>query len=293
MSTYGEQAIDVHEYVNSNLVQKSDIVAIEEPMEIRIVFGPASKRTGKSLAITMRTPGHDFDLAAGFLRTEGIVQSSEQIEQIEYCGPIQPGKSHPNTVRVYLRSGLDVDYKMLQRHFYTTSSCGVCGKASLDALTAQGVQPIHENQFMRYSAHLIRSLPDRLRADQTLFARTGGIHAAGLIEESGELISVREDVGRHNALDKLIGHQMLAEVPYSGAKGIVVSGRASFELLQKALVFGSELFVSVGAPSSLAVELAERNNITLVGFASANRFNIYANQKRVVCRLTRSDWESG
>ncbi len=276
-----EKSVPVSQATSSGFESRPDVVAVEEPMEIRVVFGPPEKRRSKSLSITMRTPGNDFELAAGFLFTEGVITAGNQIDRFEFCGPVPEGRDEGNIVSVELAPNLNVDVSKLQRHFYTTSSCGICGKASLDAIQAQGLTPIASNH-VSVEAAIIRSLPERLRSSQAVFDRTGGLHAAGLFDVTGELISIREDVGRHNALDKLIGEQLLAgNVPLT-ERLIVVSGRASFELMQKTLVAAVPILVAVGAPSSLAVELANEFNLTLIGFASASRFNIYAAGQRVV-----------
>lgn len=256
-----------------------DTLAVEEPMEVRIVFGPAEKRTGKSLAITMRTPDHDFELAAGFLFCENIVAKPSDIKSMDLVGPIAPGRNKPNIVRVELEEDVAVKIQDLQRHFYTTSSCGICGKASLDALDAMSLRPVESK--VRLSAETIHQLPDILRSKQQVFRNTGGIHAAGLFNNQGELICLREDVGRHNALDKLIGRQLLDDKLPLANMAAVVSGRASFELLQKTLSASLPILVAVGAPSSLAVMLAERFGVTLIGFTSTNRFNIYSHPGRI------------
>ena len=259
---------------------RQDVVAVEEPMEIRVVSGPLEKRKGKSLSITMRTPGNDPELAIGFLFAEGIIDSQSQIEHVEHCGPTAEGQQAPNTVRVELKPEVDFDARRFQRHFYATSSCGVCGKASLEALEYQNLQPVESE--LRVLHRTVLQLPGRLREQQTSFANTGGIHAAGLFDADGKLLSIREDVGRHNAMDKLIGKQFLnGSLPLNNHV-VVVSGRASFELLQKALAAGISIFIAVGAPSSLAIELAEQYAITLVGFASQNRFNIYCGRERLL-----------
>ena len=276
-----EKSVPVSQATATGFESRLDVVAVEEPMEIRIVFGPADKRRSKSISITMRTPGNDFELAAGFLFAEGVVAEGRQIARFEFCGPVAEGRSEGNIVSVELTSDVEIDISRLQRHFYTTSSCGICGKASLEAIQAQGLTSIESNQDT-VEASIIRSLPASLRSSQDVFERTGGLHAAGLFTLHGELISIREDVGRHNALDKLIGEQLLAGSLPMTERMIVVSGRTSFELMQKALTASVPIMVAVGAPSSLAVELATEFNLTLIGFASASRFNIYSAGHRVV-----------
>lgn len=260
--------------------EREDCLAVEEPMEIRIVFGPPERRTGRSLSITMRTPDHDFELAAGFLFTEGVVNRAEQILGFEFCGEIAEGRQRPNIVRVELDSQLNVQIQNLQRHFYTTSSCGICGKGSLEAIRSGGIKPVDSPLAVR--SETVYQLSDRLREAQSVFQQTGGIHAAGLFNQSGELITQREDVGRHNALDKLIGNQLLEGQLPLHQHILVVSGRSSFELVQKAAAAQFPVMVSVGAPSSLAVELADEFGITLIGFASRERFNVYTHSHRML-----------
>lgn len=265
-----------------------DRVAAEEPLEIRIVFGPAEKRKSKSLSITMRTPGHDFELAVGFLLSENVIQSANQIESMRHVGPTPRSENdgHGNTLEVELAASVDFSPAQLQRHFYMTSSCGVCGKASIEAVMEQGFEAIQIKTIV--AAGTITSLPESLRKKQEVFDSTGGLHAAGLFTEDGEMIVLREDVGRHNAVDKLVGSQLMAAnlTPESKGKILLVSGRASFELVQKALTASFEMLVAVGAPSSLAVELAASFNLTLIGFASTKRFNVYSGFERVRFRST-------
>lgn len=259
--------------------ERVDRLVIEEPMEIRLLFGPEEKRIVRSLSVTMRTPGEDEELAAGFLLTEGILSSPEQIERIEARGVDDRGQATGNTIRVALRPDVEVDFAKLQRHFYTSSSCGVCGKASLEMLQLRGARPVETN--WQISAEAIRQLPDRLRAAQPTFELTGGLHAAGLFDSSGQLQGVREDVGRHNAVDKLFGRAFLDRRVPLEQFGLVISGRVSFEIMQKALAARVPVIVAVGAPTSLAVELAVQYGLTLVGFTSAKRMNVYAGGARV------------
>lgn len=257
-----------------------DVVATEEPLEVRLAYSrPDGGRAEKSISVTMRTPGHDGELAVGFLYTEGIIRSKEDVESVAPCGPPAPN-GLINVVRVELAANVDVALDRLERHFYTSSSCGVCGKSSLDAVAVQGHYDLEDVEF-QVSGEQLGALPDALRARQTVFERTGGLHASGLFDVAGQMVAVREDVGRHNALDKLIGQALLAdELPLS-AFGIVVSGRASFELMQKAMMAGVPLLAAVGAPSSLAVELAEEFGMTLIGFLKRNKLNVYTRPDRV------------
>jgi FdhD protein len=255
--------------VSDEIAQAIDTLAVEEPLEIRIGSG----KDHRAVSITMRTPGADAELAAGFLFTEGILESPDQIEQIKHCGKLP---NNQNTIRVDLTENTTVDFKKLERNFYTTSSCGVCGKSSLEALTVAGAKKISTADIPHIPTEIIKFLPETLRRNQTVFAETGGLHAAGLFDPAGNLIDLKEDVGRHNAVDKLIGAQFLAgRLPLAG-KILFLSGRASFELVQKAVMAQIPVVCAVGAPSSLAVEAAKDFNLTLLGFVREKRFNIYS-----------------
>ena len=254
-----------------------DDLAVEEPLEIQIGYKENGISVTKNISVTMRTPGNDFELAAGFLFTEGLISDPQNIKEIKYCSPLAKGAKARNEVLIDLREGVKFDLSKLERHFYTSSSCGVCGKSSIHAVTVNNKfsSPKKTESGPFVSAETIYSLPDKLRSSQGLFASTGGIHATGLFSASGELELLKEDVGRHNAMDKMIGASLLAgKIPLSDHIGMV-SGRASFELLQKASLAGIPIVAAVGAPSSLALELAEEFNITLLGFVSQSRFNIY------------------
>jgi FdhD protein len=277
--------IDVRRIVAGESSEVEDVLAVEEPLEIRLGFQDG---THKAISITMRTPGDDGELAVGFLFTEGIIHTPKKIKQIRHCG-LKIGRAegtvdraaalNSNTIRVDL-SETDVDLKKLERHFYTSSSCGVCGKSSIEALRSQA--EILPNSKFVVGEKMIHRLPTLLRESQDVFERTGGLHASALFSIDGSLDIVREDVGRHNALDKVIGAKFLAaEMPLS-EKILLVSGRASFELVQKALMAGISILAAVGAPSSLAVELAKEYNMTLVGFVRDERFNIYAGPERII-----------
>jgi len=252
----------------------SDELATEEPLEIRLVSPQ------KTVAVTMRTPGADFELAAGFLYSEGVVKEREDINRISYCIDAKvDGEQRYNIVNVELREGLNLDLQPLERHFFTTSACGVCGKASLEALRSQGYSVIPKG--LEVPLDVIYSLPEQLRNAQRVFSTTGGLHAAALFNAGGELLAVREDVGRHNALDKLVGWALLSdELPLSD-RIVMVSGRSSFEIVQKCLVAGVPIICAVSAPSSLAVELAKEFGITLVGFLRGERFNVYSGKERL------------
>lgn len=262
----------------NNLHQSiTDTLAVEEPLEIRLGITENGKIVHKAVSITMRTPGNDFELAAGFLFTEGILQNTDQIKAIKHCGKFP---NNQNTVRLDLTENAEVNIEKLARNFYTTSSCGVCGKTSLEALTVAGAEKIDENISLRVSAEVIHALPEKLIENQTVFGATGGLHAAALFDISGNLIELREDVGRHNAVDKLIGAKFLENALPLGDKILFLSGRASFELVQKAVMAKIPIICAVGAPSSLAVEAAKDFNITLLGFVRDERFNIYSGEHR-------------
>ena len=257
-----------------------DLVATEEPFEIRLGYSRRDgSRAEEPVSVTMRTPGHDEDLAVGFLFTEGIIRSRSDVR-----GVVERGRSGAdgliNVVRVELNDGVPVDFKRLERNFYMTSSCGVCGKASIEAVAVQGQYDVGSVDFRMDGAALGR-LPAALKTQQAVFEQTGGLHASGLFDAAGTILALREDVGRHNALDKLIGHALMhGDVPLHG-RGVIVSGRASFELMQKAKMAGVPLVAAVGAPSSLAVELAREFGITLVGFLKPDRFNVYSRPDRI------------
>jgi len=276
----GSFAIDINKIRKGQRSPQADSVAVEEPLEIRLGFSTPEGRTTRSISITMRTPGADEELAAGFLFTEAIIHSADDIVSIEPCGPAAPDSGNHNVIRVELKTGVEVDLGRLQRHFYTTSSCGVCGKASLDALRVTGQKPMTDTA-VTFSEDVLIAMPDRLRSEQTTFEETGGLHAAGAFDTDGNLVTCMEDVGRHNAVDKVIGRLLLDGKLPADTLGMMVSGRASFELMQKTLVAGMPLLAAVSAPSSLTVQLAHEFNMTLVGFLRGENFNIYSGDERI------------
>ncbi|MFE1797625.1 formate dehydrogenase accessory sulfurtransferase FdhD [Streptomyces sp. NPDC059517] len=258
---------------------RPDTLVAEEPLEIRL--------NGKPLAITMRTPGDDFALAAGFLVSEGVLGAADELQNIVYCaGATVDGSNTYNIVDVRTAPGVVIPDITLERNVYTTSSCGLCGKASLDAVRTTARWTIDDTHGdttppVRLGPELLASLPDRLRAAQRVFDRTGGLHAAALFTEDGELVDIREDVGRHNAVDKLVGRALQnGSLPLSRTV-LLVSGRASFELAQKAVMAGIPVLAAVSAPSSLAVDLAAESNLTLVGFLRGTSMNVYAGEHRI------------
>ncbi|MDQ3713980.1 MAG: formate dehydrogenase accessory sulfurtransferase FdhD [Acidobacteriota bacterium] len=273
-----ELKIIVHRFAANNLIKTdTDTLAVEEPLEIRLGLTENGKLVHKAVSITMRTPGDDFELAAGFLFTEAILQSKNQIADIKHCGKFP---AQHNTVRIDLQENTRINLKRLERNFYTTSSCGVCGKTSIEAL-ATGAKAIRRKDFPQVSAETIHELPEKLRQAQTVFDKTGGLHAAALFGTDGSLVDSREDVGRHNAVDKLVGARFLADKLPLADNILFLSGRASFELLQKAVMAQIPIVCAVGAPSSLAVEAAKNFNVTLLGFVRDGRFNVYSGIERV------------
>lgn len=264
----------VERWSGSGVLQDQDLLTVEEALAIRLVYGATHQRTRKTISVTMRTPGNDLDLAIGFLFAEGLVRCPEDVQSMHHCGPPAGPLRIRNVVRVELRPEEKIDPAGLERNFLSTSSCGVCGKASLEALPA-----LHHTRLpdgFVVAASIIHELPDMLRHSQTVFDSTGGLHAAALFDRYGRLYDVKEDVGRHNALDKLVGRQFLDGMVPLYDRVLLVSGRVGYELLQKATAAGIPILAAVGAPSSLAVDLAREANITLVGFVRDRRFNIYS-----------------
>jgi FdhD protein len=279
-------AVRVCRISHSGSTLEPDLLAVEEPLEVRLGHDADGRRVHVPVSVTMRTPGHDHELAVGFLYSEGILVAPEQVAGVRACGM-------GNVVRVDLAADVGVDLSRLQRHFYTSSSCGVCGKASLEAVQVCARHRLAEGRPV-VDGEVIHHLPEALRAAQTVFDRTGGLHAAALFTTQGELLCLREDVGRHNALDKLIGAQFLAGRTPLSEDVLLVSGRASFELVQKAAVAGIPVLAAVGAPSSLAVSLAREYGLTVIGFVRQDRFNIYTGAERIrPPHPTLSPWGEG
>lgn len=272
--------IDISKVSGAQREITSDSVAVEEPLEIQLSSPTARGCAAKSISITMRTPGDDIELALGFLFTEAIITGADQVRLAAAVGQTAPGSDLRNTIRVELEPEVEVDLARLQRHFYTTSSCGVCGKASLDALRVSGQKSLH-GQKTSFRREVVVAMPDKLRAQQDLFSKTGGLHAAAAFNQDGDIIVLKEDVGRHNAVDKVIGWLLKNGRLPAGELALLVSGRASFELVQKTLVAGIPLLAAVSAPSSLAVQLAQEFDITLIGFLREETFNIYAAAERI------------
>ena len=259
---------EIYKFKDNKVSVLRDKVAVEEPLEIGIT---AHGQMKKNISVTMRTPGNDTELAMGFLFTEGIILDSNQIKDVQ-CDE--------NKVNITLLESVHIDFRKLERHFYTTSSCGICGKSSIDSIRTE-CQFDYDAYAMSITPQIILSLTSRVREEQNVFEQTGGLHACALFDMEGLLIRVFEDVGRHNALDKLIGDAFLKNELPLNKHLLLLSGRASFELIQKSAMAGIRFILSVGAPSSLAVELADEFGLTLIGFLSDKRFNIYSGHHRV------------
>lgn len=268
---------DIQQINSQSSELKRDLLAQEEPLEIKLGFGKKENRQQKSLAVTMRTPGHDQELALGFLLGEGILSEPGEITYINYCKDSE-GKLSENVIRVELSETIHIDWGKFQRHFYSNSSCGICGKASIESLEQICPKPISEN--FQINSELIHGLGDKMREAQLVFEHTGGLHAAAIFNGDGQLLLMREDVGRHNAVDKLIGACRLKNLELNKSL-LMLSGRISFELVQKALMANIPIVTAIGAPSSLAVETAKNFNMTLLGFTRNNRFNLYSGSERV------------
>lgn len=269
------EPVEIVRYDNGKLISVSDLVSVEEPLGIRLKFHDGNSVTTKDISITMRTPGNDIELALGFLFTEGIIRKIDDVSDISQI------ESADNTwVEIVLGPDITLNLDKLERHFYTTSSCGVCGKSSIEAVH-QACTVIFPQKKWKISHQILQSLPEKLRKSQNNFEYSGGNHACGLFDLNGELATLREDVGRHNALDKLIGWAMKNDELPLFKSILLLSGRASFELIQKAAMAGIRMVCAIGAPSSLAVELAEEFDITLVGFLKENRFNVYTGEDRI------------
>ncbi|MEO5998556.1 MAG: formate dehydrogenase accessory sulfurtransferase FdhD [Chitinophagaceae bacterium] len=271
-STVGH--VEIRKMDSDKFVDSEDQLAIEEPLEIQLSYHAEGERIIKNISVTMRTPGNDEELAVGFLFTEGIIQNSNQVEAIK-TDPFQE-----NTLLVSLFDDVEPVLQKTERNFYTTSSCGVCGKSSIDAIRTVSVFRNEEDEIC-LPAELFYGLPDKIKKQQHLFESTGGLHAATLFDLDGNFVRLREDVGRHNALDKLIGEALLGYRLPLHTSILLLSGRASFELVQKSIMAGIKIIAAVGAPSSLAVHLAKEAGITLIGFLRKERFNIYSAWQRV------------
>lgn len=259
----------------------SDILSVEEPLEIRISYGPKAERVQKNISVTMRTPGNDLELAIGFLFTEGIISSCHDVADVYHAG-MECSSQKKNIVQVELAENFIPHLVQSDRNFYTTSSCGVCGKGSIQSIRTVSPFCDLDKPQLNLTTDILYKLPGKLQSAQSDFAATGGIHASGLFTIEGDLVLMREDVGRHNALDKLIGNALVSNTLPLNQHILLLSGRASFELIQKAAMAGISVVAAIGAPSSLAVELAMEFDITLLGFLKENRFNIYYLSDRIL-----------
>lgn len=275
---YGIKSFEVKKFNQKGIIETPDLVVIEEPLEIRLGFGSAEDRQQKSISVTMRTPtGHDFELALGFLFTEGIIASFDDILSIHYC--TDAGRqAEQNIVRVELKPHIDVDFQSLERNFYATSSCGICGKASIQAIEQKC--PILPKTDFKVSVEFVKTLSKLLEMNQVFFKYTGGLHAAMILNKAGAEV-LREDIGRHNALDKVIGSALQQNLLPLSESILIMSSRASFELIQKAAMAGISIMACVGSPSSLAIETAKSLGITLIGFLREESFNLYTHTDRI------------
>ena len=271
----------VLKFISNKFENFEDLISIEEPLEISLKFKENNEWVTQNLSITMRTPGNDEDLVRGFLFNEQIVQNIKDIESIESYGELVGQYNIKNKILATLNNSENVNISKIKRDFLTNSSCGVCGKSSLDALEIIKKDKTDSNE-PKISKEVIVSSPNTLRSNQSEFSKTGGIHASGLFDIDGELINLREDVGRHNALDKLIGSSMINDQIEPKNQFITCSGRLNFELVQKVLMTNIGIMVGVGAPTSLAIDLANKFDMTLIGFVKKDSFNIYTNNKKVI-----------
>lgn len=256
-----------------------DVLAVEEPLEIRINYLSENQRIERPLSVTMRTPGHDLELSLGFLFSEGIINHYDEVKSIRHCESVKKASEKENVVKVVLHDHVQLNKDTFNRNFYTTSSCGVCGKSSIEAVEVEC--PISSSP-LKMSSVVVKQLPNLLRKAQTVFEHTGGLHASALFSQTGDILVLREDVGRHNALDKVVGAYLFKEKIPIENEVLLVSGRTSFELVQKASRAGISIVCAVGAPSSLAADLADKQGITLIGFLKKESFNVYSHPQRII-----------
>lgn len=264
----------------SGSVETDDLIVTEEPLQIKLQFFQNNEWIEKPISITMRTPGNDFELTLGFLYNESIINTAKDILQIKYCETVKP-EEKGNVVIVKLAPEISFDTTHLNRYFFTNSSCGICGKTAIEAIS-NNCKNTHQNSLLRIDIETVWRLNDLLAPEQTIFNYTGGIHASALFTARGELEVVKEDVGRHNALDKVIGAALMKELLPLSNNILFLSGRISFELVQKAIRAGISIVVAIGAPSTLAVKLANENKITIIGFLKKDSFNIYCHSDRII-----------
>ena len=272
--------VDIKRVLGERHSEENDLVVVEEPLEIRIGYGPEEQREQISITVTMRTPGDDEQLCLGFLYSEGIISSASQVMSAKYCKNVAEEDGGDNVMRVELTPDIEFNPNDHLRNFYSTSSCGVCGKASIDHVK-QTCQPISKAKYS-IEKKTVLNLAGILEDTQDVFKHTGGLHACGLFDSSGKLLLHKEDVGRHNALDKLIGSLVISNQLPVAEKVLMLSGRISFELVQKAIKAGIAIIVAVGAPSSLSIDLAKEYGVTLLGFLKSKGFNIYTGSERII-----------
>ncbi|WP_339925638.1 formate dehydrogenase accessory sulfurtransferase FdhD [uncultured Cyclobacterium sp.] len=269
----------IQKYDKSDVTDLQDLLAVEEPLQIRLEFEYKGEWHKKDLLVTMRSPGNDFDLALGFLFAEGIAESDEDILLMRYCQKVKP-EEKGNVLIIKFIEGHVIDLKILGRNFYTNSSCGVCGKTAIEAVKCEnGALPLDEK--WQISPEIILAIPENLQSSQTAFKYTGGLHAAALYDKNGKLLLLREDIGRHNALDKLIGASLKAKIDLGNEKIVLLSGRVSYEMAQKAINAGISILLAFGPPTHLAVALAKEKQMTLIGFLKNESFNIYSAKERI------------
>lgn len=273
------QPVEILRIKSNDSETQPDLVVVEEPLEIRVGYGSEDNRGQVSLSVTMRTPGDDELLCLGFLFTEGIIDSYEDVLSVKPCHDLGKVEEFGNVMRVELAPSVRFDKTKFARNFYMTSSCGVCGKASIESVMTYASAPIDNG--LTFSRELLKTLHQKLQATQEVFKHTGGVHACGLFDKTGSIVAHKEDVGRHNALDKLIGDRLLDKSIPISEFGLILSGRISFELVQKAVRAGILVIAGVGAPSSLAVNLAKEFGITLIGFLKSDGYNIYEGEHRI------------
>ena len=271
----------VIKFRSNNAKEVEDLVSIEEPLEIIIRFKNKDSWVDNTISITMRTPGDDEDLVRGFLFNEKVIEKIEYIEKIESTGKPTDQYGLKNKITITINNSENIDIDKIKRNFLTNSSCGVCGKTSLDSLEIIKKDKILKS-IPKISKEIIMKSPDKLRQNQSEFSKTGGIHASGLFTDQGEIVAIKEDVGRHNALDKLIGHTLNKKLLNPSTQFLTCSGRLNFDLVQKALMANIGVLIGVGAPTSLAIDLANRFDMTLVGFVKEDSFNIYSNSERII-----------
>ena len=271
----------VFKFKSNNLDNFDDHISIEEPLEIIIKFKDKEIWVEKTISVTMRTPGDDEDLVRGFLFNEKVVEKIDYIEKIETSGQTSEQYGLKNKITVTINNSDNIDIDKIKRNFLTNSSCGVCGKSSLDALEIIKKDKILKSN-PKISKDVLMSSPNKLRQNQSEFSKTGGIHASGLFSAQGDIVAIKEDVGRHNALDKLIGHALSKKLLDNKCQFLTCSGRLNFDLVQKALMANIGILIGVGAPTSLAIDLANKFDMTLVGFVKEDSFNIYSNKERII-----------